>query len=162
MNIDKGNQSQPGPDMDTIGHVGVTDTTSVYAIKINDNAGKPFSFTTDGTGEVWFIVGTDSGFEATTAIYFTKITVDLEIVSSADQLAADESVLIIPNPGLGNIMIRSDDHDIRGVRVYDVTGGMILDRDCNLKNMDFAMPAGVYVVLVDVGDRVVVRKVVVN
>ncbi|MDQ3018123.1 MAG: hypothetical protein M3R25_15535, partial [Bacteroidota bacterium] len=37
MNIDKGNQTQPGADMDTIGHVGVNDTTSVWAEKTNHN-----------------------------------------------------------------------------------------------------------------------------
>jgi hypothetical protein len=37
MNIDKDNQTQHGLDINAIGHVGVTDTTTVYTLKSNNN-----------------------------------------------------------------------------------------------------------------------------
>jgi uncharacterized protein (TIGR02145 family) len=75
MNLDKCNQTCPGPDMDTIGHVGVADTTTVYTLKTNNNISHPFTITTDDNGTVWIIIGTDSGFEATTSLYYNQINI---------------------------------------------------------------------------------------
>ena len=77
MNIDKGIQANPGADMDTVGHVGVDDTTTVYALNTNTNLTHPFTVTSDSNGELWVIVGTDSGFEATTALYYNQINIRL-------------------------------------------------------------------------------------
>lgn len=79
MNLDKGNQSASGEDMVAIGHVGVSDTTSVYTL-INRNNGSPFMVNTDVSGEFWVIVGTDSGFEGITTLYYSNIK--LEIVKN--------------------------------------------------------------------------------
>jgi hypothetical protein len=76
MNIDKGNQSEDGEDMIVIGHVGVAPTTTQYAsISRNNNSTSSFIATTDSNGELWLIVGTDSGFEGTTTLYYMKIDV---------------------------------------------------------------------------------------
>lgn len=74
INIDKDDQDNPGADMDTIGHVGVTDTTTVYTIINRNNAGHLFNIKTDSNGEVWICIGTDSGFEATTTLYYKNIS----------------------------------------------------------------------------------------
>lgn len=74
MNLDKGNQVQGGKDMISIGHIGVTDTTTEWTLKVNSNEGSPFYIETDEKGEVWIIFGTDSGFESTTWLYYNKIT----------------------------------------------------------------------------------------
>ena len=34
--------------------------------------------TTDGSGSLWLFVGTDSGFEATTSVYYTWVTATFE------------------------------------------------------------------------------------
>ncbi len=74
MNIDKGNQSRGGEDMVVIGNVSHSETTgSEYRIKRLDNAGQPLSVQSDDAGRVWLIVGTDSGFEGLTAIYYARI-----------------------------------------------------------------------------------------
>lgn len=79
MNIDKGNQSAGGRDAVLIGDVakddGVDDFT--YGLKILDTAGHLLEATTDGAGNLWLIVGTDSGFEGITTLYYTNITVTL-------------------------------------------------------------------------------------
>lgn len=73
MNIDKVTQIQPGLDMDTIGHVGVTDTTSIYTLIHRSNATHLFTVRADSGGEVWVCIGTDSGFESTTTLYYNRI-----------------------------------------------------------------------------------------
>jgi hypothetical protein len=76
MNIDKGNQSEEGADMINIGHVGVASTTTAYTIVTrNNNSSNGFLITTDSSGEVWLVVGTDSGFEGSTTLYYTQVDV---------------------------------------------------------------------------------------
>ncbi len=76
VNIDKGNQSEEGADMINIGHVGVSPTTTEFTvITRNNSSSNSFVITTDASGEIWLVVGTDSGFEGTTTLYYTQIDV---------------------------------------------------------------------------------------
>ena len=79
MNINKGNQAESGVDMITIGHIGVAATTTTYKI-INRNNSSDFLVTTDDTGEIWLMVGTDSGYQGLTSLYYTQIDVFLNQV----------------------------------------------------------------------------------
>jgi len=73
INLDKGNQTSSGEDMFAIGHIGVSDTTTVYSfIKRNNNA-VPIEITTDEEGAFWVVIGTDSGFEGITTLYYNNI-----------------------------------------------------------------------------------------
>ena len=83
MNIDKGNQSRGGESMVVIGnvaHPGVVDRE--YRIKMLDNANMPLTVNADDEGRVWLIVGTDSGFEGLSALYYSRISYQLSIVDS--------------------------------------------------------------------------------
>jgi hypothetical protein len=73
MNIDKGNQTQSGNDMKVIGHVGVSDTTTVFTLIKRTSTSVPIRATTDDEGSLWVIIGTESGFEATSTLYFRRI-----------------------------------------------------------------------------------------
>ena len=74
MNIDKGNQSQGGESMVVIGNVANPEVErNEYRIKTLDNRDQPLAVDTDSEGSVWLIVGTDSGFEGLTALYYTGI-----------------------------------------------------------------------------------------
>lgn len=84
MNVDKGSQITPGVDMDTIGNVGVTDTTTVYALINRNNTSHLFEIRTDSNGELWICIGTDSGYESTTALYYDKITLIFNSVTGVD------------------------------------------------------------------------------
>ncbi len=77
MNIDKGNQATGGPDMVVIGDFSNDTDQNQYTLKtlVADDA---LTVTTDSNGELWLIIGTDSGFEATTTIYYSVIEVRLE------------------------------------------------------------------------------------
>lgn len=75
MNLDKGNQSTDGANMYNIGTIGVSDNTNQYTQISRNNNSRLFSITTNSSGEVWIIIGTDSGFEARTELYYNKITI---------------------------------------------------------------------------------------
>jgi len=73
MNIDKGGQMDTGVDMDTIGHIGVTDTTTVFTLIKRSNTARLFTIKTNSKGEVWVCIGTESAFEAVTTLYYNEI-----------------------------------------------------------------------------------------
>lgn len=77
MNIDKGNQSQDGKDMYGIGTVGIDGEDFRYELIKRDNYERPFPITTGADGSIWLILGTDSGFEGLTVLYYNEIKVTL-------------------------------------------------------------------------------------
>ena len=76
MNIDKGNQANGGRDMVVIGDFSNDTDQNIYTLKTVRNE-TPFIVSSNENGELWVIIGTDSGFEATTTIYYNSITVTL-------------------------------------------------------------------------------------
>ena len=162
MNIDKGNQSQPGADMDTIGHVGVTDTTTVYAMKTNDNIGHPFTFTTDNRGEAWLIIGTDSGFEAETALYYSSVTVDFSIATGSDISLTADDIIVYPNPSSGAVYVSSPNVDFDMIRIYDTSGRLARSYVTKSSEVAFYLPRSDYLVKITSGDSTVVKRVVVQ
>jgi hypothetical protein len=85
MNIDMGSQSQGGEDMIVLGNIAYepdgTEEAGQWVLKPMDNEGHPFSAKTDEDGALWLILGTDSGFEGLTAVYYAQITVGLTVDS---------------------------------------------------------------------------------
>lgn len=77
MNIDKGNQSQGGADVAVIGDFSNDTDQELYTLKTVSNESS-FIVASDENGELWLIVGTDSGFEGTTTIFYNTITVEFE------------------------------------------------------------------------------------
>jgi hypothetical protein len=85
LNIDKGNQSLDGEDMIVIGDISVPAETEGYATISRSNSpsagtqayDKPLIVKTNSKGELWLIVGTDSGYEGITTLYYTSISVVL-------------------------------------------------------------------------------------
>ena len=85
MNIDKGNQSQDGVDMHNIGNFAnpnVNIDRPKPAVKHFDSyeIGFDFQVTTDANGSAWVIIGTDSGFEGNTEVYYDNVNVIFEEV----------------------------------------------------------------------------------
>ena len=78
MNIDKGNQARGGSQMVVIGDLAHPDVVnSEFRIKALDNSGSPVTVEADSSGSAWLIVGTDSGFEGLTRLYYDRITYTL-------------------------------------------------------------------------------------
>lgn len=81
LNVDKGNQSNGGANAEVVGNVanGSTDcNTPPYRLITRDNRSTPLRVTSDAQGTLWLLVGTDSGYESTTALYYDTIRVVLE------------------------------------------------------------------------------------
>jgi hypothetical protein len=76
MNVDIGNQAQVGEDVMLLGHIGVaTNTEKFTEVFRNNNSANTFWITTDQTGAVWVLIGTDSGYEGITTVYYTGIDI---------------------------------------------------------------------------------------
>ncbi len=131
MNIDKDNQSNPGADMDTIGHVGVTDTTTIFTIINRNNSGHLFTIKTDSKGEVWICIGTDSGFEATTTLYYKKITLTFNSITRIDDNKANNYKYAIhqnfPNPfnNTTTISYSLAQNGFVSLKIYNILGNEI-------------------------------------
>ena len=70
-NVDKGNQANGGTEMVVVGNVSHPDVVGdEYRTKTLTNEGSPLSVTTDANGGLWLIVGTDSGFEGLTKLFY--------------------------------------------------------------------------------------------
>ena len=82
MNIDKGNQAREGVNMINLGNIAHPDLTGAagekFMIKRLESTGRDFRATSDADGNMWVIVGTDSGFEGLTTLYYGKVSVVLE------------------------------------------------------------------------------------
>lgn len=74
MNIDKGNQSIGGIDMKIIGDFTNGTDQNVYKIKQLTTT-SPLNVKANQQGEIWLVIGTDSGFEGLTKIYYNSIHV---------------------------------------------------------------------------------------
>lgn len=79
LNLDKGNQSKDGDNMMNIGNIANGTDEFEYAL-INRGNDTPFLFQTGPGGDAWIIIGTDSGFESTTTLFYDRIEVTFERV----------------------------------------------------------------------------------
>ncbi len=77
MNIDKGNQRTDGANIKLIGDFANGTTSDDYKLK-KLSTSSLISIQSNGNGELWLIVGTDSGFESTTTIYYNSIKATLK------------------------------------------------------------------------------------
>ncbi len=76
LNVDKGGQSQGGEQAAVLGTVAKPDDgTDRYVIVKRDNGDKPVTAKSDEEGRLWVFVGTDSGFEGLTELFYTNFTI---------------------------------------------------------------------------------------
>jgi hypothetical protein len=83
MNVDKGNQAIGGPAASVAGNIAnglPCDGGQVPYASIKRTHQHSVEVRTNGAGDLWLLVGTDSGFEGFTGIYFQRIDVNLEAV----------------------------------------------------------------------------------
>ena len=72
-NFDHGSQFVGGRDALPVGNIANSNTNcavSRYELKVFDSA--PLTIATSANGRLWLVVGVDSGFEGTTAVYITS------------------------------------------------------------------------------------------
>lgn len=80
LSVDKGHQNEDGANAIRIGNVAKlhSDDFTTYENKALDNKDNPLEARTDQNGNLWIFVGTDSGFEGKTTLYYTSIQITLE------------------------------------------------------------------------------------
>ena len=77
LNVDKGKQLDRGENMIVLGNIAGGANIQDYTLITRTNADSyvPFVTTSNNDGELWLIVGTDSGYTGTTTIYYTNVSV---------------------------------------------------------------------------------------
>ncbi len=73
MNIAKGNQSEAGEDVQVLGNFSNGTEKNEYAHKVLKST-TSFKVTSNEKGELWFMVGVDSGYEGVTTIYIDRVS----------------------------------------------------------------------------------------
>jgi hypothetical protein len=175
INIDKGAQTVPGVDMDTLGNVGVTDTTSLYTLINRSNYSHLFNITTNSTGELWICIGTDSGFEATTSLYYNTIGLEFNIVTGIDDNPkglSHEFLLFqnYPNPfnPITKIKYSIPQRSLVTLKVFDLLGKEIitlLNGEIMAGSYEYtfnasSLPSGVYFYKLQAGNYTQTKKLV--
>lgn len=82
MNVDKGNQAQGGPAASTAGNIAngrPADQPPVYVMLRKEHE-HPHNIRADDQGSLWLLIGTDSGFEGPTRLYYREFLVDMQRV----------------------------------------------------------------------------------
>lgn len=77
VTIDKGQQAEGGTEMVLLGNVSNGQDSTVYKLVERSNADAPVSVKPDANGDIWLCVGTDSGFEGLTVLYYDRIKVTI-------------------------------------------------------------------------------------
>lgn len=81
LNVDKGAQNNDGTAAILLGNIGAGDDVTNYKLITRSNADKPFTAKTNAQGELWLLVGTDSGFEGLTTLYYSSIKVTTKSIN---------------------------------------------------------------------------------
>jgi hypothetical protein len=76
LNLDKGDALTAGEDVIVLGDIGVNNSVTPYALvtKSSASSNTPFHVLSNSKGEIWLLVGTDSGFRDYTTVYYTKVS----------------------------------------------------------------------------------------
>ena len=80
LNLDKGNQSVGGADLKVVGNISntlpcVTGTAAPYQAKTLTLSN--FAVTSSSDGKVFAVLGTDSGFEGVTTLFYDRVSITL-------------------------------------------------------------------------------------
>jgi hypothetical protein len=75
FNLDKGNQLESGKELVTIGDASNGLSEPGFKVVNRNNTSKLVSVKPNENGEIWLCVGTDSGFEGLSVLYYDKVTV---------------------------------------------------------------------------------------
>ena len=176
MNINKDDQSQPGADMDTLGHVhhDVPDDFTYHVVNYQ-NGMNPFEVLSDSNGELWVIIGAEGRFEgaaeflvADIAFHFDNSTSIAEDGNHKETPADFELFQNYPNPFNPNTEITfglSEDAPIRLV-VYNTLGqkvdilvNAVMEAGHQKVMWDASNHAsGIYLYTLIAGDFIVIKK----
>ena len=78
--FDHGSQLANGREAATVGNLATSNTNCSaprYELKDFDSGTTEIVINSDASGRLWLVVGVDSGFEGTTTVYITRVSVEL-------------------------------------------------------------------------------------
>jgi hypothetical protein len=79
MTIDKGNQSTGGTQAQVLGtNAGTVGCDREPVWELRTLVGGAVAVQADSSGRVWALIGSDSGFESLTELYYTRLTINFE------------------------------------------------------------------------------------
>jgi hypothetical protein len=158
MNINKSNQSQPGPDMDTLGHINHTAPGNrSYHLVTFTNANHLFQRTANTNGEMWLVVGAESAFEVPNVEFLVaKISATLTTSSTGAVPASlptgrsEISVFSKPAaPGILYVNASPDLLPVEDARLFSLTGQEMALTMPAANSIDIGnLKKGVYVLMV--------------
>lgn len=83
LNVDKGNQSNSGTNANVIGNLATLDAdcsgSTLGSKTLSTTSQTQLEFTTTAEGRIWLFIGTDSGFEGLSEVYFDNIEITVTI-----------------------------------------------------------------------------------
>ena len=150
-----------GKDLDTLGNVGVTDTTTVYTLINRSNATHLFTISTDDNGSAWVCIGTDSGFEGKTTLCYSKINLTFENMTGRYDTGLNKDVVIFPDPVNDWLIIHSRSEQVIKLELYNMSGQIVMSvTNTDRISMKTFQP-GAYIVSITYADNsVVTRKII--
>ncbi|MFD1143981.1 hypothetical protein ACFQ4C_22845 [Larkinella insperata] len=78
LSIDKGNQAEGSDAVPVLGNIGAGEDVTQYKL-IQRSTQQPITIKANDAGELWLLVGTDSGFEGLTTLYYNRIKAVVEL-----------------------------------------------------------------------------------
>ncbi len=118
--------------MADIGNIGVSDTTTVFTLINRNNTDNLLTLTTDDNGEVWVWIGTDSGYEAKTTLYYSSISLTFTVNSAIEDDNNKNKVLFYPNPVTDKVYIDYVKGQNLKMQVFNIMGRCILQSDLTI------------------------------
>jgi len=172
MNINKSNQNQPGPDMDTLGHISHSVAGNFsYHLRTFTNTGHLFQRTSDANGGMWLAVGAESAFEVPNVEFLVaRVSATLTPVSTVvapEAAQAMTSGLAVSSPqgtwGLMFIKASPDLLPLRDARVFSLTGRETPLRMPAANTIDIRnLRNGAYVLRISTQKGTELRKILIN
>lgn len=81
LNLDKGDQLEEGPAVLILGNVATSNTDCldpVFELKTLSSGSRSLQARADEEGGIWLFIGSESGYESRSALYFTEVEFTLE------------------------------------------------------------------------------------
>ena len=70
LNLDKDSESTSGKDLFYMDHIGNGTQEAIYKVLTKSSE---FTGTSNAKGEAWMVIGTDSGYESTSTLYYNRV-----------------------------------------------------------------------------------------
>ena len=89
------------------------------------------------------------------------LLLSLQLIAGNEPDHEQSKYAIFPNPAFNHIKI-SDCENIEGIKVYDLTGKVVLNKKSTCEINIASLPDGIYVLKIEAGDELHTRKLIKN